>query len=310
MSIAKHLNIPIANTILGNFNNGETRVEFKESVRGRHIIVVCSVASGNINDAIMEVKSILDCCRRSGVSKITVVMPYFPYARSDKRDGRVPINAAVLAEDLKNVNNLISLDLHAGQIQALIPEGFHNLYFINYMCQYLFDNYLVYIQKEEWNNHFVLVSPDAGGVKRVQAYAEKLGINYVTMNKKRDYSNPGTVANSSISGKPGDYQGKIAIVIDDMADTMGTMDAAVKTMAEYGIRKVILAVTHGVFSKDIAFDRMNENDHILQVIVSNSLPQEENFKKCPKIRVIDCGMMISRTIDGIQTGKSISKQFA
>jgi len=309
-SISKKLRTPLVDAILGKFGNGETRVEIKENIRDCHIIIVSSTRTGHINDDLWELNFIIDACNRAGVAKKTVVLPYYPYSRSDKKDQpRAPIGAARVSKILKDADNLISLDLHSGQIQGYIDQGFHNLYIVNYMCQYLCDNILNVYPKSQWNSKFILVSPDAGSIKRTCSYAEKLGLNYITLHKQRDYSKPGVVVSSQIIGEEEIYRNRTAILIDDMADSMGTMVAAIQTLVDHGMKDAIIAITHGIFSGK-AIERMNNCDNLISVITTNSLPQDENVKLCPKIEILDCSELISRALDGIITGKSISQLFS
>ncbi len=296
----------------GQFSNGETRVQIETSVRDMHVVVISQIRTGRINDDIMELLLILDACIRAGTSKITVVLPYYPYSRSDKKDHpRCPIAAALVAKLLTSchIDNLISLDLHAGQIQGFIEKGFHNLYIRNYMCDDMFNHYLKFYEKATWNENFILIAPDAGSARAVKCYSKVLGINNVILDKQRDYSKPGTVVNSRIIGSPNDLKNKIGFMIDDMADTFGTMCAAAKELVDYGIKYVIVFVTHGVLSGP-AIENINNTPHIKEVIVTDTLSQEHNLIKCPKLRVMTCAELIARSVvDGILNGQSISRLF-
>lgn len=304
--ISKQMGIPVANATIGKFNNGETRVEINENIRNKHVIIVCSTATNTINDDMVEMIFTIDACNRSGVSKITAILPYYPYSRSDKKDKpRVPIGAAVVANILNmlHVDNVISVDLHAGQEQGLIDKGFHNLYVVNYMAQYIYDNFL-----HENKDQYILVTPDAGSIKRTEEYAKRFGMPYIILHKQRDYSKPGTVLSSLIIGNKELYQGKTAIIVDDIGDTFNTMISAINELVVNGIKDVIVAVTHGVFSNN-AIQRINNCDKITSVIVTNTLPQTKNMRQCKKIMVLDVSELLARTVDGIITGKSISLLF-
>jgi ribose-phosphate pyrophosphokinase len=293
------------------FSNGETRVEFKQSVRNAHVVIISRTRTGHINNDFIELLLMMDACTRSQCSKITVVMPYYPYARSDKKDSpHCPIASSTIAKILTHMHadNVISLDLHAGQIQGYIDKGFHNLYIKRYMCEYIYKSYLQYFPREEWNQQFILVAPDAGSSKAIRGYSSVLGINNIVMDKQRDYSKPGTVSRSVIIGEHSIYVGRTAIVIDDMADTMGTMCSAAKELVKAGIKEVLVLVTHGVLSGK-AIENINCTECIKEVSVTNSLPQDANINASPKIRVIDCSELLARTIDGIFSGKSISRLF-
>lgn len=301
-------NIPITT---GIFSNGEIRCEIDANIRNRHVVIVSQIRTGHINDDFMQLNLILDTCRRSGADKITVIMPYYPYSRSDKKDApRCAIGAKVVARMLEftHIDNLISLDLHAGQLQGHIDSGFHNLYMIRYICDYIYNNYLKYYNDAEWNNHFILIAPDAGASKAVKKYSKLLGINNIIMDKERDYSNPGTVLRSRYTGSIDDFKGKTGIIIDDMIDTMGTMCSAVNTLVNDGLLDVIVIATHGVLSGP-AITNINNSEHIKEVIVSDSLPQSDNIAKSPKINILSSAEILARTLDGIVTGRSISRLF-
>lgn len=304
-SISWYTNIPICDVILKRFNNGETRVEIQENIRNKHIMIVCVTKNNEVNDTFMSLNLILDSCKRSGVNEITVILPYYPYSRSDKKDHpRAPIGAGVIANQLKmnNVDNIFSLDLHSGQTQGFFNGEFHNLYMIKYMSNYIKHNYYD-------KNRYILVSPDLGGSKRIESYAKILEMNFITLNKKRDYSKPGTVMCSTIIGEHEEYLNKTGIIIDDMADTMGTMVSASENLIKNGLSKVIIIVTHGILS-DPAIDRINKCKYIERVIVSNTLPQEKNLNRCKKLVVVDCSELISLGIKNLIDPKgSISRLF-
>ena len=313
--IQKCMNISIphskANIISSLFSNGETRIEINTNVRNKHSIVICQIRTGCINDDTMELFMILDALNRANTDKITVVLPYYPYSRSDKKDSpRCPIGAALIANvfETLNVDNIVSVDLHAGQLQGLVKKGFHNLYIKKYMCEYIYHNYLCVYAKEKWNDHFIIISPDAGASKTIKAYSGILGINNIILDKQRDYSNPSTVVKSRFIGDKRDFEGKTGLIIDDIGDTMGTMCSASQELIDHGLKDVIIFLTHGVFSGP-ALERINNTHHIKEVVVTDSLPQNKNIHLSPKIRVLSIDELIARSLDGILTGKSISRLF-
>jgi ribose-phosphate pyrophosphokinase len=304
-------NNTLVKVIAEKFNNGETRVEFENSVRNSHVIIISRTRTGHINDDLIELSLMIDACNRSHADKITVVLPYYPYARSDKKDSpHCPIGASMVANILKSlgVYNVVSIDLHAGQIQGYIDRGFHNLYLKKYICDTIYNFYLKMYPDSEWNDHFVLVAPDGGSAKMIQGYSKVLGINNVIMHKERNYAIPGTIAKSIIIGEKESYQGKTAIIIDDIADTMGTLCSASKVLYDNGVVDVIVIATHGVLS-DKAIENINKTEYIKEIVVSDSLPQDDNLNKIPKLRVLHSSELIARTIDGIISGKSISRLF-
>jgi ribose-phosphate pyrophosphokinase len=306
-----NLNDLRANVTNGLFSNGETRIKIDTNIRGKHVIVVSRIRTSHINDDLMELIMILDASYRASAEKITVIMPYYPYSRSDKKDDpRCPIGAAIIAKFISkmHVTNLVSVDLHAGQIQGYIDKGFHNLYMKRYMCEYIYQNYLIFHNKDTWNDKYILIAPDAGSAKTIKGYSNLLKINNIILDKQRDYTKPGTVVASRFIGSKDEFKGKTGIIIDDMADTMGTMCSAAKELVDNGLKDVIVFVTHGILSGP-AIDNINNTPYITEVVVSDTLPQDQNIIKSPKIRVISCSELIARTIDGILTGRSISLLF-
>ena len=297
----------------GKFPNGESHAFIKSNIRNCHVFIVSRIRTGHINDDLMELYLIMDACNRSGVDKKTVIMPYYPYSRSDKKDApRTHIGAAVQASFLTdlNVDNLVSLDLHAGQIQGLVPRGFHNLYLQNYLAEYILANYLRYYPESSWNEKIVLVAPDAGSTKAIKAYSNIFKIDNIALDKTRSYkaaeNGQSVVHKVRFIGDKEDFAGKIGLIIDDIGDTMGTMSAAIDTLVENGLSYAIVFVTHGVLSGP-AMERINSNHHIKEIVVSDSLPQEFNKTLSPKLRVVSTAELFGRTIDGILTGRSISR---
>ena len=300
-----------ANITHEKFSNGELRVKIDENIRNKHIIIVSQIRTNHINDDIVELLLIMDACNRASAAKITVVMPYYPYSRSDKKDDpRCPIAAAMMSLLLKalDTHNLISIDLHAGQIQGYLEKGFHNLYVKKYACEHIYKNYLRFTPKHQWNDEFILIAPDAGSARAIKDYSKILGINNVVLDKQRDYSKPGVIMRSRMIGDKKDLEGKTGIIIDDMGDTFGTMCACAKELIENGIKDVIVCVTHGVLSGE-AIKKINETPYIKEVTVTDSLPQDDNVAKCPKLIVLSIAELIGRTINGIISGRSISRLF-
>ena len=304
--ISKCTNIPLCDQELSHFGNGETRVEINSNIRNKDVIIIAHMRTGSVNDDFMSLIMLVDACRRGDAYRINIAIPYYPYSRSDKKDRpRVPIGSATIAHILNmyRVDNVISLDLHSAQLQGLIDRGFHNLYAINLMTP------VIQSEINNGDSRCVLISPDVGGIKRVEAYARKLNMEHVILHKVRDYSNPGTVLKSIIIGDPSQYKGKIGILIDDMADSMGTMVSATEKLVEHGIEKVIIVVTHGIFSGK-AISRINDCRHISKVICTDSLPQEENVKACEKLQIVTCSKLIGDTLEAILEGKSVSVLFS
>jgi len=206
------------------------------------------------------------------------------------------------------VKRIVAMDLHAAQIQGFSTVAFDNLYAIRIHIENLKNTLFKGLSIEEINAKFVLVSPDVGGTKRVEAYANALEMSHVIMHKHRNYEKLGTILDTVLVGQSGDVTGKTAIIIDDMSDTMGTMVSAAKELQSHGIKDVILLVTHGIFSGP-AFERINNCDLIIKVIVTNTLPQTVNMTKTDKLQIVDTSQTFAACITAIQTGTSISALF-
>jgi len=312
-AISMNIGVKICARKLDHFNNGEIRVVIGDNVRNKHMIVVAQCRTNSVNDDIMALMMLLDALVRSNAGKITLILPYYPYSRSDKRDNlqRTPIGTAVIAGMLEwsSVDTIMCMDLHSGQTQSLIRRGFHNLYFISILSNYINDKYLGLdrgllpdmLSLED--TPYVLVAPDEGSVKTIIAYSERLKIRYAVLSKHRNYLQPGTVSYSQIIGGS-HLEGKTAIIVDDMADSMGTIISAVETLKYVGVKSVIIAVTHGIFSKD-AIAKINKCEMISEIICSDSLPQEENVKRCNKLHVLSCVPLIAHTIKTMENSGSV-----
>lgn len=293
------------------FSNGEAYISIDTNVRDRHVVIVWRCRTGSINDDFMRLLLTLDACSRSGAKHMSVLLPYFPYSRSDKKDsGRCPIGAAMIARLLTSagVGNIICADLHAGQIQGFCDRGFHNLYALNYICNLITRFYLDGAETDDPNDRYILVAPDAGSGKAIRAYSAKLNINNLILDKQRDYSKKSQVLSTRFTGSADQFRGKTGLVIDDMVDTMGTLVAASSALVEAGMRDVVVFVTHGVLSGP-ALQRIEECAHISAVFVSDTLPQDVNLVNCSKLIMYSLAELYARAIDGIVTGKSISRLF-
>jgi ribose-phosphate pyrophosphokinase len=314
LGIAKHLGIPLVKCTIIDFANGEIYVEIHENIRGMNVFFVQTGANSadgtkSINDFYVEALQVADACRRSDVASIGIIYPTFPYARSDKKNKpRVSIMSSVISNGLKNAgfSRIICMDIHAGQIQGCIPLPFDNLYAIKLQLEYLRKFVFQDLTSEEINNEFVLVAADVGCGKRIRDFAKRLQMPYAIMDKQRDYSKPGVVLESALIGQ--NVKDRTAIVIDDMADTMGTMISAVNDLKEHGVNKVIVVVTHGVLSGP-AIDRINTCDMISQVIVTDTIDQSLNIKKCSKLQVVETSKLFGEVIHRIISGTSISELF-
>jgi ribose-phosphate pyrophosphokinase len=286
--------------------NTEIKTQISDSIRGFPVYIISTGAfyqDRSVNDHLMEILCMADACKRSDAKSICLIAPFFPYSRSDKKDdGRCAIGAALVSRLLgkAGITRMISIDLHAGQIQGFTKLPFDNLYAINIFCDYLL--------KMGMNDtgKYILISPDNGGAKRVDYYAKKLKMPFAIMNKQRDYSTESKVESSQLLSNT-NYKGKTAIVIDDIIDTCGTMISACNELKVHGIKDAIILATHGVLSKD-AVKRINECEFISQVIITNSLPHDK-LEKNSKFKVLDISQLLAEVIVRLETNCSISKMF-
>jgi ribose-phosphate pyrophosphokinase len=320
--VSEKLSIPITETELTKFANGETNVKINKSIRGKHVYII-GTGSGStvntnsgpvnvsLNDNLMEILLLVDGCKRSlnNTDTLTVVLCNYPYARSDKKDHRGPISAKLVATLLNaaGIDSLITFDLHARQIQGFLDTPFANIYARDALVDY-FKN-TMFKDDTDLNSKYVLVSPDNGGTKRIISWSKRLGINNVIMHKARDYNKQNTVDKCIlIANDLESLKGKTAIVVDDITDTMGTMVEASKELIANGFGDVIIVATHGVLSGE-AINRINNNNFIKHVVVTNTIDQTENLKKVTpgKLLVVNVGDVLASVINRINTGVSISE---
>uniref|UniRef100_A0AAY5KTW1 ribose-phosphate diphosphokinase n=1 Tax=Esox lucius TaxID=8010 RepID=A0AAY5KTW1_ESOLU len=274
--VADRLGLELGKVITKKFSNQETCVEIGESVRGEDVYIVQS-GCGEINDNLMELLIMINACKIASSSRVTAVIPCFPYARQDKKDkSRAPISAKLVANMLSvaGADHIITMDLHASQIQGFFDIAVDNLYAEPAVLQWIRENI------PEWKNSCI-VSPDAGGAKRVTSIADRLNVEFALIHKERKKANE--VDRMVLVG---DVKDRVAILVDDMADTCGTICHAADKLIDAGAIKVYAILTHGIFSGP-AIPRIN-NAPFEAVVVTNTIPQEEKMKSCPKIQVPSC----------------------
>ena len=312
--IAQKMGLELTKIKITDFGNTEIGVEIKETIRGFHCFVIQTGGSyqgRSINDHLMELYALIHACRLSSAKSVNVIMPSYAYARSDKKDApRVPImgSCQALIFHSLGVNRLVCMDLHSGQIQGFSQEPLDNLYAIKLHIDNLRQALFSGLSKEHIEENFVLASPDIGGAKRIESYAKRMGLRHVIMHKHRDYDKPGTVVNTVLIGCQSDVSNKVVIIIDDIFDSFGTINSAVNELVKNGVSGVYAVATHGIFSGQ-AFDKINNNKYILGVFVTNTLPQEENLKKCNKLRIVDTSDVFAEVITRLRSGKGISELF-
>lgn len=296
-NIGEHLNLPLGNAHVGRFSDGETMVEIQENVRGRDIFIIQSTCAPS-NDNLMELIIMADALRRASAAKITAVVPYFGYARQDRRvrSARVPITAKIVADMMASVgiSRLVTVDLHADQIQGFFYMPVDNLYSTPIMLED--------IQQKSYQN-IMVVSPDVGGVIRARAIAKRLpGSDLAIIDKRRPQPNEAQVMHII-----GDVKGRDCIIIDDIIDTAGTLCKAVEALKEHGAAKVAAYVTHPVLSGK-AIENI-QSSSLDEIVVTDTIPLQDHMKTCKQIRPISLSHMIAEAIRRISGAGSLSRMF-
>ncbi|MFZ5761875.1 MAG: ribose-phosphate pyrophosphokinase [Thermodesulfobacteriota bacterium] len=293
--ICGYIGIPRSRAEVRRFSDGEIFVELGENVRGRDIYLIQPTCPP-VNDHLMELVIMVDAMRRASARRITAVLPYYGYARQDRKVApRVPITAKVVAEMLMvvGVRRVLTMDLHAGQIQGFFNIPVDNLYAAPVLLDYI---------GKTFQNHVVMVSPDAGGVERTRAFAKRLNADLAIVDKRRARANECEAMNVI-----GDVKGKIAILLDDMVDTAGTLCSAAKVLMESGATEVHACCSHGVLSGP-AIDRL-EKSQIKNLVITNSIPLSERAKACGKIKVLSVSTLLGEAIKRIHSEDSVSSLF-
>lgn len=291
--IVARLGINLGKATTKEFSNKETRVEIGESVRGEDVYIVQS-GCGDINDNLMELFIMINACKIASASRVTAVIPCFPYSRQDKKDkSRAPITAKLLANlvSVAGADHVITIDLHASQIQGFFNIPVDNLYAEPAITKWIKENV------PDWKDS-VMVSPDAAGVKRMTAIADRLDIDFAIIHKERKKSGESSVL-------VGNVRGRTAIMIDDLADTCDTICTGSEKLIESGATKVYAIVTHGVLS---AVEKINESS-LEALVVTNTIPQDKNMQICPKIQTIDISVMLAEAIRRTHYAESVSYLF-
>lgn len=295
--ICKYVEIPIGRCQVTHFSDGEVYVEIGENVRGVNCFVVQSTCTP-VNQALMELLIMIDALRRASAGSIVAVMPYFGYARQDRKaKPRTPITAKLVANLISaaGADRVLSVDLHAGQIQGFFDIPFDHLFAMPVFIDELKN--MGYVGDE-----VVVVSPDAGGVERARAYSKRLRAGLAIIDKRRPKQNV-----SEVMHIIGDVTGKRAVIVDDIIDTGGTLSAAAGAIVEAGATSVIACGTHPVFS-GMAIPRI-EQSSLGQVMVTNTIPLSSQGKKCEKVRVLSVSRLVGEAVKRIHHGDSISSLF-
>lgn len=290
--VANYLCVPISQASLNKFSDGEISVQITESVRGQDVFIIQPTCAPT-NDNLMELLIMVDALKRSSAKSISAVIPYYGYARQDRKAApRVPITAKLVADLLEaaGIDRVVTIDLHAAQIQ-----GFFNIPADNLFGSILFVDYI----KSKGLKNPIIASPDIGGVARARSYAEKLDYELVIVDKKREKANVSEVMNII-----GDVKGKDVILVDDMVDTAGTLVKAAEVLKKKGATSVMACCTHGVLSGP-AYDRI-EKGVLDELVVSDTIPTKKDAKK---ITVLSAANMIAETIRRIHNKESVNSIF-
>jgi ribose-phosphate pyrophosphokinase len=297
--IAKKMQTRVGNALVDRFKNDECRIEIRENVRGAEVFVVQSLCrspqDATVNDAIMELLLIIDALRRASANRITAVIPYYGYAKQDKKTkGREPISAKLVANMIENAGaeRIVTLDLHAAQIQGFFDIPVDNLMAAPTLCNYLKNQNL---QGES----IVVVSPDAGGVPRAETFAKRLKSNLAVIIKRRPEPDV-----SEVTHIVGDVEGKIAVVVDDMISTGGTLVKAAEALRKRGATDVYTLATHGIFAGDAI--AQFERSEINKVIVTNTIPLTSDSAKVEQLSI---AQILADAIKRITSNRSVSELF-
>jgi ribose-phosphate pyrophosphokinase len=294
--ICASLNVPLGSAKVKTFSDGEIMVEIGENVRGRDIYVVQSTCAPT-NNNLMELLIMMDALKRASAATITAVIPYYGYARQDRKVApRTPITSKLVADLItaSGTDRVVTIDLHAGQIQGFFNIPVDNLYAAPVMLEHL--------KKRFSHTDTVMVSPDAGGTERARAFAKRLGCTLAVIDKRRTGPNVAEVMHLI-----GDVKGKAAIILDDMIDTAGTLTQAARALKEHGASSIYACATHGVLSGP-AIDRINESP-IEEVLITDTIPLGDKAERTGKVKVITVAELLAEAIRRIHEDESVSSLF-
>ncbi|KAI9820755.1 MAG: hypothetical protein M1827_005125 [Pycnora praestabilis] len=296
--VADRLGIELTKIMVLQYSNQETSVTIGESVRDEDVFILQTTAPGDINDGLMELLIMINACKTASARRITAVIPNFPYARQDKKDkSRAPISAKLVANMLQTAgcNHVITMDLHASQVQGFFNVPVDNLYAEPSTERWIRENLDV--------GRCVVVSPDAGGAKRATSIADRLDLPFALIHKER--ARPNEVSRMVLVG---DVSERIAILVDDMADTCGTLVKAADTVMQHGAKEVVALVTHGILSGN-AIETLN-GSCLGRVVVTNTVPHEEKKARCERLETIDISPTLAEACRRTHNGESVSFLFS
>ncbi|MBW1766833.1 MAG: ribose-phosphate pyrophosphokinase [Deltaproteobacteria bacterium] len=293
--VCNYLGIEPGKITSGKFSDGETLIEIHENIRGGDVFVLQSTCPP-VNDNLMQLLIIIDALRRASAKRITAVIPYYGYGRQDRKaKPRVPITAKLVADliTVSGANRVVSMDLHAGQIQGYFNIPVDNIFAAPLLLKYI---------RTHFEDNLVIVSPDAGGVERARAFGKRLEATLAIIDKRRDAPNIAEAMNII-----GEVEGKTAVILDDMVDTAGTLTQAAMALKNRDVSKIYACCTHPVLSGP-AIQRIEESpiDH---VVVTNTIPLNEKARNCSKITSLSVDELLAETIKRIFNSDSVSSLF-
>ncbi len=295
-AITRYMGIPMGVAMVSSFSDGEIQVEFRENVRGMDVFVIQSTCQP-VNDNIMELLVMIDALKRASASRVTAVMPYYGYARQDRKvASRAPITAKLIADIITaaGADRVLTIELHAGQIQGFFDIPVDHLYAGPIVAEAIVANNNI--------NECTVVSPDAGGVERARAFAKKIGATLAIIDKRRRKPNESEVMNVI-----GDVSGRSAIIVDDMVDTAGTLVKSADALKAAGARSVFACCTHAVLSGG-AVERVNQST-IDRLYVTDTIPTNDKLAKCPKLKVESVAPLLGEALSRIHREVSLSELF-
>ena len=296
-NICEHLDIPLGNAIVKRFSDGEINVEINESVRGKDVFVIQSTCHPG-NDNLMELLIMIDALKRASARRINAVIPYYGYARQDRKvSPRAPISAKLVADliTVAGATRMMTVDLHAGQIQGFFNIPVDHLYAFPVILDYLSKKFLN-------GENLVIVSPDAGGVERARAFAKRLKARLAIIDKRREAANISQVMNII-----GDVKDKTTILLDDMIDTAGTLTHAATALLEHGASEVYASATHPVLSGE-ALTRLRTSS-IKEIVVTDTIPLQDKTARFERIKVLSVARLLAEGIHRIHVEDSVSSLF-
>ncbi len=291
-AVAKQLGLPLSNAEVAKFSDGEISIGLPQTVRGRDIFIIQSTSSP-VNDNLMELLIMIDACKRASAGRITAVMPYFGYARQDRKARpRDPITAKLVADILAaaGADRVMTMDLHAAQIQGFFDIPVDHLYGAPLLAKYF---------KNRMDENWVIVSPDVGSVGRARNFASRVNAPIAIVDKSRPKDNAMEIMNVI-----GDVEGKTCLMVDDMIDTAGTICQGAEALVKNGAKEVYACCTHGVFSGP-AMDRITASP-IKELLVLNTINMPEHVKNNPKIKIVPVAKAIAKAITAVYQDSSLS----